>query len=97
MNYLHKAFTKRSAINSVELKDIKSEIGAPTRAKQRERNKLAENDIKGKEGRYYNYYTCDRRKARLRRRRAHDLPPKALRKGRLQRQKKKTSTDEKCV
>ena len=74
--------------------DIKSEISASTRAKQRERHTLAESDIKGKEGRIYG----SGRRSFQRRRRAHDLVRKAfLREKRLHRQERKRLDEEKCL
>ena len=81
------------SLPSDALEDIKAEISATTRSKERERHTLAESDIKGKEG---GIYTCDRRKARQRGQRAYDGVRKACY-DLHRRQKKKFSTDEKWV
>ena len=76
------------------LEDIRSEISASTRAKQRERNKLGENDTKGKEGRIYG----SGRRSFQRRRRAHDLVRKAFLRGKgFHRQERKRLDGEKCL
>ena len=82
------------SVPSDVLEDIRSEISAPTRAKQSERSKLAERDIKGKE---WGIYGSGRRSFQ-RRRRAHDLVRKAfLREKRLHRQERKRLDEEKCL
>ena len=62
------------SVPSDVLEGIRSEISAPTSAKQRERNKFGENDIRGKVGRIYG----SGRRSFQRRRRAHDLVRKAF-------------------
>ena len=82
------------SVPSDVLEDIRSEISAPTRAKQSERSKLVERDIKGKE---WGIYGSGRRSFQ-RRRRAHDLVRKAfLREKRLHRQERKRLDEEKCL
>ena len=83
------------SVPSDVLGGIRSEISAPTSARQRERNKFGENDIRGKER---TIYSRDKRRVLQRRRRAHDLVRKAfLREKRLHRQERKRLDEEKCL